>query len=78
LNIVFAKQSLHNQYYFLGCFSRLRQDRNDGLLRQLLYFTIVADIQPPAYQRYGKTLGNQFSKPGTVAFDNDQIKSGQK
>lgn len=41
-------------------------------------YTIVADIKPPAYRHYGKTLGNQFNKSISVAFNNVHIKSGQK
>ena len=41
-------------------------------------YTIIANIKPPAYRHYGKTLGNQLNKQISVAFDNVQIKSGQK
>jgi hypothetical protein len=41
-------------------------------------YTIIADIKPPSYRHYGKTLGNQLNKPVSVALNNVEIKSGQK
>lgn len=41
-------------------------------------YKMVVHIDPPAYRRYGREAGNQFSQPLDLTFDHITIKTGQK
>ncbi len=41
-------------------------------------YNLYVHIDPPAYRRYGQTMGNQFSQPLEMTFNNITIKTGQK
>ena len=41
-------------------------------------YQLKVHIEPPAYRRYGQTLGNQFAQPLNITFNNITIKAGQK
>lgn len=41
-------------------------------------YSVHVHAEAPAYKRYGKTMGNQFTMPVDVDFDNLTVKAGQK
>ena len=41
-------------------------------------YSLKVHIDPPAYRRYGKIAGKQFTSPIDMSFDHLQIKTGQK
>lgn len=41
-------------------------------------YTVAIHFEPPAYKRYGRTLGSQFTQPADITFNNVIIKTGQK
>jgi uncharacterized protein involved in high-affinity Fe2+ transport len=41
-------------------------------------YRFMVHFDPPAYRRYGKNMGKQFTNPVDIEFDNLTIKTGQK
>ena len=41
-------------------------------------YQIVARFEPPPYRRYGRAAGRRFARPVEVAFDQVEIKTGEK
>lgn len=42
------------------------------------HYKLHVHFEPPAYRRYGKTYGKQFTQPGDIDFKDVVIKTGQK
>ncbi len=42
------------------------------------HYKLHVHFEPPAYRRYGKQLGKQFTQPGDIDFTDLVIKTGQK